>query len=261
METMRSNNHNEPITTIRGLPGAAIPVLVSAPARQRDGRSVFPCPKVVHGRERLVLQQRDVRIVPGQSLELFIDPRKRQDFEKEFGPVPEKDRKELLYLLGLAGAVSECKQDLQRGLSALFEAVWARSGGEPDLHFHLYAEARQTPAYALCKIMNRGIQQSQFIVWWVERERRLAPGLYCEDVSSALFALALIGRGRPGSLCVCLRCGAPFFARRGKQAYCSHRCQTAAAMMRYRANKKQREKVSAKASRRKKRVETKRRKP
>lgn len=261
MATVRTTNHNEPITAISELPRAPIPILVSAPVRQRDGRSVFPTPKVVRGRERLVLQQRDLRIVPRESLEQFVDSRKRRDFEKQFGPVPDEDRKELIYLLNLGGAVSESKQDLQRALAALDKAVRARSEGEPDIDHHLYVEARQTPAYALCRIMNRGIQRVRFIVWWVERERRLAPGLYCEDTSSALFALALVSLGGPGSLCVCLRCGTPFFARRGKQVYCSYRCQTAAAMMRYRANKKQREKLSARVSKRKKRMETERRKP
>ncbi len=98
----------------------------------------------------------------------------------------------------------------------------------------MYEEGQQF----LCASMNRGLEQARFVIWWMELQGKLAPGLYCQDAASALFALASLRLGSPGGLGVCIRCSSPFLTRRGKQAYCSYRCQTQAAMARYRERKK-----------------------
>jgi hypothetical protein len=239
MATMRSNNNNEAITHLLALTKSPIPILVLAVHKQRDGRSIFPVAKLVRRRERKVFQGFDVRIIPSKCLAQFIDSRERDKFEKEFGQVSDSDRKELVYLIGLAAAISagqgSSKVDY---LERLRLAASSRAEGNREFELHLLSEAYETPGYAICKLLNRGIQNSRFIVWWVDRDQRLAPGLYCPDAVTALFALALAQVGETGALAVCSRCSNQFLTRRSSQVYCSSKCQTAAAMTRYRANQK-----------------------
>ena len=238
MATMRSNNNNRAITPLLALTKSPIAILVGAANKQRDGRSIFPAAKVVRRRERKVLQSFEVRIIPSQRLSQFIDSGERDKFEKEFGQVSDSDRKELVYLIRLAAAISAGQGPSKIDLERLQLAASGRAEGNWEFEHHLLTEAYETPAYAMCKLLNRGIQNSRFIVWWVDRDQRLAPGLYCPDAVTALFALALVQVGETGALGVCSRCSNLFLTRRSSQVYCSSKCQTAAAMTRYRANQK-----------------------
>jgi hypothetical protein len=79
-------------------------------------------------------------------------------------------------------------------------------------------------------------------IWDSDRnmEMRFMPCIYVEhtDAVTALFALALAQVGETGALGVCSRCSNLFLTRRSSQVYCSSKCQTAAAMTRYRADQK-----------------------
>ena len=215
-----------------------IPILVAATDEQRDGRSLFPADKDVRGRKRKVMQLSNVRIIPSR-LKQFLDSRERDKFEKEFGRVPGSDWKDLVYLIGLAVSISAGQDPWKVDLNKLELTVSRRAQGDWEFDRYLLTEAHETPAYALCKALNRGIQNSQFIVWWIDREHRLAPGLFCPDAATALFALVLSQIGQTGALGVCFRCGHVFLTHRARQVYCSSRCQTAAAMTRYRQKQKE----------------------
>ena len=83
----------------------------------------------------------------------------------------------------------------------------------------------------------------------------MAPGLFCPDIMTALYALALSGLGTPGGIAVCQRCKSPFIRSKGVQLYCAHRCQVAAGMQRYRTNlKRQADEKSKATSKRRKRT-------
>lgn len=98
----------------------------------------------------------------------------------------------------------------------------------------------KTPAFAISEALTRGLIRARFVIWWAQKERKLAPGLYCPDMPTALYALVLSGLGTPGGVAVCQRCMTPFIRSKGVQLYCSHRCQVAAGMQRYRNLKRQR---------------------
>ena len=86
----------------------------------------------------------------------------------------------------------------------------------------------------IAKLSNMGIYKALFVIWWAEHEKKFAPGLYCPDMPTALYALALSAIGEAGAVGVCRHCGKPFIRSRGKQSYCNHKCQVAAGMVRYR---------------------------
>ena len=176
----------------------------------------------------------NVRRVPNDALRLFVDPKHKDSFEKQYGPVSERDRKGLLYLLGLADAVTK------RDSRALREVVH-RYVLDTELKDFAWDEVRKSPLYELHSSLNRGIRRTRFVVWWADLERKLTPGLLAPDATGALSALALASIGQPGGLGVCQRsqCRKVFIRARGasKQKYCDYKCQAAAGMARFRAKK------------------------
>jgi hypothetical protein len=93
---------------------------------------------------------------------------------------------------------------------------------------------RKTLPFALSEAFTRGMRKTRFVVWWSNVARRLAPGLYCPDFVTALYALAMWSIGTAGGWAVCQRCKKNYLRSRAQQVYCSHKCQAAAGMQRYR---------------------------
>ena len=206
------------------MPERVIPVLLECEKSKRDGFAALSdvSPAGV-----------SVRRIPGTALRSFLNPKDRKLVESKYGPVPERERQQLLYLLGLAEALS------RRDARAMRDAVH-RYASDPEYDAIFWARVRESPLYELQRLMNRGIRRTRFVVWWSERERRFATGLLAQDSAGALAALVLANVGQPGGLGVCERCREPFIrVRRGsKQRYCSYRCQAAAGMARFRARVK-----------------------
>jgi len=103
----------------------------------------------------------------------------------------------------------------------------------------------KTAAFALSEAFTAGLSKTRFVVWWSEIAKKLVPGLYCPDIVTALYALAMWGSGTSGGWAICQRCKKDYPRSRAKQRYCSHRCQAAAAMKRYRSNLEQKAKSKA----------------
>jgi predicted RNA-binding Zn ribbon-like protein len=222
---MRSHNHNEAITHL-AMPERAIPVLLKCEATKRDGFTALHdvSPTSV-----------SVCRIPKTALRSFLDPQERKLFETKYGTVPERERDWVLYVLGLADALARRDARAMRGVVRRY----VRDSKYSDI---AWDEVRKSPLYELHRNLNRGIQWTRFVVWWAERERRLAPGLMAQDAAGALAALVLSSIGQLGGLGICQRpqCQKPFIRVRGgsKQRYCSYRCQSAAGMARFRARGK-----------------------
>ena len=90
--------------------------------------------------------------------------------------------------------------------------------------------------FALSEAFSAGLSKTRFVVWWSDVGKKLVPGLYCPDIVTALYALAMWSNGTAGGWAICQRCNKDYPRSRVKQVYCSHRCQVAAAMKRYRKN-------------------------
>ena len=224
-------NVNEAITHL-AMPERRIPVLMRSTQQKRQGViHVLFYPPPSDGISIFV--PANVRIVPITALEMFVTPWRGEEFEKAFGPVDEAWHKKLIYLFKLAEAIGgdgwELKKCIEEGLAGK----------------HIRERALSDPIRELGEQFNMGIYTTVNVIWWAEHEKRFAPGLFCPDMPTALYALALTRIGEPGGLSVCLRCGKPFLRSRGtgKQSYCNYRCRSAAAMVRYRKRQVRRKKT------------------
>ena len=104
-----------------------------------------------------------------------------------------------------------------------------------------------TAACALSEAFTAGLSKTRFVVWWSDVGKKLVPGLYCPDIVTALYALAMWSSGTAGGWAICQKCGEDYPRSRAKQRYCSHRCQVAAAMKRHRIKVALEEKSKSKA--------------
>ncbi|MGD0096638.1 MAG: hypothetical protein ABSB60_09085 [Terracidiphilus sp.] len=92
----------------------------------------------------------------------------------------------------------------------------------------------KSPASAIAEAFTAGLSKTRFVVWWSDVAKKLVPGLYCPDIVTALYALAMWSSGTAGGWAICQKCHEDYPRSRAKQRYCSHKCQVAAAMQRLR---------------------------
>ena len=96
----------------------------------------------------------------------------------------------------------------------------------------------KTVAFAVSEAFTAGLSKTRFVVWWTDIGKKLVPGLYCPDVVTALYALAMWGYGTAGGWAICQKCNSDFARKRAQQLYCSTKCQSAAGMSRHRQKRK-----------------------
>jgi hypothetical protein len=92
----------------------------------------------------------------------------------------------------------------------------------------------KTAPYALSEAFTAGLSKTRFVVWWSHVGNKLVPGLYY--IVTALFALAQ--RTAMGDLS----------EMQQRLFYCSHKCQVAAGMRRYRATLELKAKAKSKTT-------------
>jgi hypothetical protein len=214
------DNRNKPITHL-SMPERRLPILIAASGDKADGLVSFA--------------PWNVRQLSPGILAVLSDSKERARMEKLYGTLPEQDRARLLELLALVERVAagdwspvrEFKTSIKRtGVGRTVEVQISGSG------------SIKSPVLALTAALTDGLSKSRFVVWWAELGQRFAPGIYCEDFTTALYSAVLWSVGEPGGLSVCGHCGQPFFRSRSKQRYCSHSCQSAAGMRRLRSRRK-----------------------
>jgi hypothetical protein len=113
--------------------------------------------------------------------------------------------------------------------------VLESDGKTAKLRVEVSGECKTVP-FALSELFTAGLSKTRFVVWWSDVGKKLVPGLYCPDIVTALYALAMWSSGTAGGWAICQRCNKDYPRSRAKQLYCSHKCQVAAAMKRYRKN-------------------------
>jgi hypothetical protein len=132
--------------------------------------------------------------------------------------------------------------------------VLESDGKTAKLSVEVSGECKTVP-FVLSELFTAGLSKTRFVVWWSDVGKKLVPGLYCPDIVTALYALAMWSSGTAGGWAICRRCNKDYPRSRAKQLYCSHKCQVAAAMKRYRKNlemvAKSKSKATAKSKKRK----------
>jgi hypothetical protein len=108
----------------------------------------------------------------------------------------------------------------------------------------------KTAVLALSGAFTTGLSKTRFVVWWSDIGKKFVPGLYCPDIVTALYALAMWSSGTAGGWAICQnpKCGKDYPRSRAKQRYCSHKCQVAAAMKRMRGKRKLQTEMESKAT-------------
>jgi hypothetical protein len=91
-----------------------------------------------------------------------------------------------------------------------------------------------SPILALMEAITARLSLTRFVIWWSDVDGELVPGLYCPDRLTAYYAFAIRSIGAVGGWAICQRCGKNYLRRRTQQLYCTHKCQVAAAMKRFR---------------------------
>ena len=122
-----------------------------------------------------------------------------------------------------------------------------RDGIAPEWSGVITATSK-TPAFALAEAFTAGLSNARFVVWWSDVGKKLVPGVYCPDIVTALYALAMWSGGTEGGWAICQRCHKDYARSRAKQRYCSHKCRVAAGMKRYRERLKRAAKSQSKAT-------------
>jgi hypothetical protein len=109
------------------------------------------------------------------------------------------------------------------------------SGPGHEWKGEISAEIRSA-TLALAEAFTAGLSKTRFVVWWSDIGKKFVPGLFCPDIVTALYALAMWSSGTTGGWAICQnsRCKKDYPRSRVKQRYCSHKCQVAAAMQRFR---------------------------
>ena len=196
-----------------------------------------------------------VRMLPFGSLECLTDGKKLAKLQREYGQLlPKKAHRGLWALLTLTDAVRSRNSELYRkyvNLKAVDDAEKWRSlveslDGQSPEEFVPWSPKDRNSAYSRSKEsilkrlrrpyniigaeMTERLRNVRFVLWWVDRERKFAPGLYCETLETALTALMLSRIQSPQALAVCQRAGCEnrFIRVKRSQRFCSLRCGNAA---------------------------------
>ena len=219
---MKSNNNNEVITHL-AMPERQIPVLIDSDRSKAEGF----VPSSLWSNASLTGV---MRLQPKAVIDALKNPEQRQRFQREHGTV----WNELLDLLALLERMNagDYSPIIKTSESDVAERI------EGDV-LHITVKSTITGkslAFAISEAFTKGLSKVRFVVWWSVIAHKFIPGLYCRDTMTAIYASVLSAMGTPGGVGVCQKCKTPFIRSRSKQLYCSHKCQVAAGMRRYRKN-------------------------
>lgn len=252
---MRINNHNEAITHL-AMPERQIPVLIDSSRQKADGFM----PSIAfaeRGTGEPVFPVRRFRVF----LDALNDSQGRSRFEQEFGPLDLGEWNGLLRLLDLLGRweAGDRRLEVDADSEEIARELEQACPGEFVIHVRGLPPGlrRRTRSFgmnaslAITAKFTAALSEARFVIWEDKLTGKFVPGLYCPNVQTALYASVLYGLGVPGGLAICLnqKCRQPFIRSRGKtQSYCSHKCQVAAGMRRYRATLDRKAKARSKTA-------------
>lgn len=95
-----------------------------------------------------------------------------------------------------------------------------------EIEKHLGRRVRH-PLSEVSKALNGRLKNVRFVIRWSECERKLLPGLFCEDMTTALAAVLFSRIASTQGLTVCVRSGCEFVRVRRNQTHCTIRCGNA----------------------------------
>ena len=187
------------LNSVELVPTGRLPILVACDRTKADGVAVH----VAVEAQNLGC----IREIDSRALALFVNNPKK--FQREYGSVTEADRKRLLGLLLLMGAIKNKE-------NATLESAISRlaTGLVPDWDRKLL---ERQPGVELGRRLAEGIQGVEFMLWWKDdgNDSYILPGLRCPNTLAALYTLAALEMEGGKGLGACIVCGRPFVRQRG----------------------------------------------
>jgi len=177
---------------------------------------------------------RGVRQLDPRDLDLCVTNKKK--FEAIYGKT-DADERELLFVIQLADSLAA--KSLPKLRSALNRFVGADEANK-TLHHSPESNRLRPPARFfedLSTRFNMRASKAAPIVYWSDKERRLAFGLFCRDISTALFLLAIEKVGL-SSMGHCKGCQGVLIADRANKRFCDDNCRSRYFMRQLRARQK-----------------------
>jgi len=224
-------------------------VLIKAvPYESRDGRVIVPDDYDI-----------PVRIIAPSGFGEFLADRPRSGDTHRLPAVPPRQRAALLALLRLTQAIQtrdrrslrtfvklQFAEEVRRGIEKDAEMSRALGANEwppgtwslPDIRRHVAKSLRgriRFPVSELGRLLNGRLRKARFVMWWVERDKKFAPGIFCEDMATAFAALLVARITSPEGLAVCERCGTQFVRKKQGQRFHDLKCGNAARKARQRS--------------------------
>jgi len=206
-----------------------------------------------------------VRMLPFNSLECLTNGKKLGRLKREYGQrLPEQAFLKLRALLSLTDALRSRNAELLRQYvqrqsvidakmwRSIAESMHAQSPeefapwSEKDRNWAFYTSKERVlkrlkrPYNVIGAEMTKLLRDVRFVLWWVDREGKFAPGLYCETLETALAALMVSRIQSSQALAVCQRkgCENTFIRMKRNQRFCSLRCGNAARKAKERSKKR-----------------------
>jgi hypothetical protein len=201
-------NNNTSTKLKIALPGQMLPVLIDWPLKSKDRSGAY-----IRG---------DLRQLDPRDLDLYLA--KKKTFEAMYGPT-DADATELLFVIQLADALAA--KSLPRVKAALTRWIGPIEA-DKALHWPPGSSTLRRPLRfieALITRLNIRASNAAPVVYWSDKEQRMAFGHYCRDIPTALFLLAIEKVG-VSSMGHCRGCGGVLIADRANKQFCDSNCRS-----------------------------------
>lgn len=224
------------------LPELEIPVLMASPNQVKAGSEG----QIVKGMN----SAEGGNVIPGwigspfvcrltkKHLQEFLSRSGRKKVEQQFGAIDEQNFRTLTMTVRLSGAIASGNMNAVRDAAIHYARNSKEAIGIPE--FGMAQMFTRNPAKEFSIAMNFGMQNSVMVVWWHFKEKRFASGIYCHDLKSALYVLAMFNLGQKGGIRICRSCGDTYIKTNLTKTWCSPRCRSKINMQNKRKRDKER---------------------
>jgi hypothetical protein len=189
--------------------------------------------------------KRFIRVVKDEELKSYLEGKKLSLLEKKYGVIGEKERQQFIFFLRLTNAlnrddISEIYKSIESHLEGAFpiakvEDAEAYFDQEQTWIHHI----KSNPREVISSLMNVWLNKIHLVGWWPKNDDRIHVGFFCEDITSAFFALWFSRLNLARGFSLCQRCNKPYERGKKNQRFCSFNCQNAYAVAKSRKKAKE----------------------
>jgi hypothetical protein len=209
--------------------GTAIPVLIpTAKGEHRDGWISQEYVEFDDEGNGYRVRDRTVRMVPFSKMAALISneiPKRGERWQ-----LKKEERQELIVLATLVEGAARRDQAKLRSYIGMESAALLELADlnrwSPEDRRRIAISRAQNAFRVIGNELNSGLRGVRFVVWWVEGQRHLAPGQFCQDLRMAVMALLVsrITASQNFAVCALPSCRKQFVRVKKNNRYCSRKC-------------------------------------